>query len=160
SAKPQRSILLAVEAWKYASKGQRIGPLPLTAQEAIRKALSQIGGLGYSANQGMITRLAVSESDEGDVNWLAAASQDGAIALWEMGGAGKPAKLTRLSFGYKMPINSLLISHGKQRWLLAQSGLGNRVDIGTYLLTAWNLTSFGQRCQVTKVYQTMALSAS
>jgi WD40 repeat protein len=153
SIKPQRAVLMAVEGWQYAK--YKVKPpqdqelllkqaqeLLLNAEDTLRKALSSIGGNGLGANQGPITHLAASEGRDGALRYLAAAGQDGTIALWERKDRESPPVLYPLSFGYRVPISRLFITRGG-RWLIAKSGNAPQV-----ILTAWDLDTADKRCKV------------
>lgn len=105
---PQQSLLFAVSANTIALD---VGEQPIAAaRQALYDALGGAGGRGLSGHAGPITALAISH----DSRWLATASQDAVVLVWELGagGATNPRRLA----GHTGPITALAISHDN-RWL-------------------------------------------
>ena len=86
---PQRGLLLALEAFNALESGDRRVP---SAEQALREALSRIGGVSLRGHQGVIVSTAFSP----DGQWLATGSRDETIRLWDvsalpgLGEAGGP----------------------------------------------------------------------
>jgi WD40 repeat protein len=150
SKTPLTSVLLAVEVMNLASQPGIPADMTTAAEDAYRKALANIGGQGYWAGQGPITKLAVSADDSIKQQWLAAAGSDGSLALWKIQAAQGQPKPIRLSFGFLLPINSLMICPNA-RWLVAGSGPSN-------LLTLWDLNSPNLDCKVTHAYGGLSMA--
>jgi WD40 repeat protein len=129
---PLRSGLLSFEAWRLARQLQVKGPnsIEQLARDALRKSLSMTGGVGLYANHGSIEHIAVHETQDGKLHWIAASGTDGLLALWDTRDGVEKARAQPLPFGYEHPVRSLRISEDG-RWLIAQSGAD--------LTTLWDL---------------------
>lgn len=150
---PQQSLLLGVEAFKHVSAAGMSENTARTAEDTLRKTLANIGGRGYSTNQGKITQLAVSENSKGAMTWVATASEeDGSLVLWNMKRKPAEVKPMTLDFGFHAKLTWLKIT-GDGRWLIAQSGAAN-------LLTLWDLESPELDCSVLHGYGNPQLSPS
>jgi WD40 repeat protein len=106
---PQRSLLLALEAVNV-SKQSNETPIP-AAEQALLAALTNAGGLGLGGHKDQINDLAFSPDDR----WLASASSDSTIRLWDLA-AANPATDPITLTGHTDRVNTLAFSPDG-RWL-------------------------------------------
>lgn len=78
SQHPQQSLLLAIEAVKTTLQAGEPG-VPM-AEQALRDALANTGGLALARHQGSVSTLGISL----DNHWLAAGGEDGTVYLWDL----------------------------------------------------------------------------
>ncbi|HET6263157.1 MAG TPA: WD40 repeat domain-containing protein, partial [Chloroflexia bacterium] len=110
---PVQSLLISLEA---ITTTMNVGEPPLpVAQEMLYSSLSRVGGRGLSGHASSISALAISS----DSRWLASASTDATIHLWDLTSPNPIAESVVLS-GVTQPSTKLVFSPDSKR-LLAKS---------------------------------------
>lgn len=113
--RPQRSLLLAVEALALEHKAKVDDHAPV---QAIQRALSASGGRSLGQHEGEVEELAVSP----DGRWLATGNSDGTAYLWALGTELPSAGPRRLP-GHDGGVTTLTFDRGG-RWLVTGDGDG------------------------------------
>lgn len=114
---PQRSILLSLEALKITQNNNE--PAQAAAEEALRTALDFPRGQPLGRQSKPVTKVVFSpvENPQTGGGWLASASEDGSIFLWDRHQGNKQAKPIQLSMGGNA-VRMAAISPD-ERWLAA-----------------------------------------
>ena len=119
---PQRNLLLAVEAFdESASSGQPRDPV---AEQALRAALSQTGGVGLGGHLGGISRVLISP----DSRWLVTQSwaEDDNPRLWDLLSTDVMTSVVVLK-GHTGAVTDVVISSDSRR--VATSGVDGKVHL-------------------------------
>ncbi len=133
STNPQLSLLLSVKA---AAVSMKAGGNPLAAVDVIRTQLRSIGGRPLAGHRGR-TRHAVISTDR---RWLATASEDGEIRLWNLRDVD-PAQQSLVIGQHAGPVYGLAFS--PDGGLLASAG-------GDGAIVLWRVESDGRASQVSR----------
>jgi len=119
---PQRSLLLALEAFDRALGSSPGEPYIPAAEQALRDALGTVGGRGLSGHERDVGAVAFSP----DGRWLATGSWDDTARLWDLKATG-PATEPIILRGHEGPVVALAFSlpsepaEGHSRWLATGS---------------------------------------
>jgi WD40 repeat protein len=130
---PQRSLLLAVEAVElYWKTGDTRVP---AADNALRSALTRVGGTGLVGHRDVVTGATVSP----DQRWLVTTSRDGTACLWSL----RPNDLTttrRVLTGTGGPVQEHQFS-SDGRWLLTLENPRGALHPGAMKGVLWELSA-------------------
>jgi WD40 repeat protein/tetratricopeptide (TPR) repeat protein len=110
---PQQSLLLAIESLRTNDGRFQAG------EQALRDALSRVGGIGFSGHDGAINVTELSQ----DSNILITGGEDGTVRLWDLT-SENPINNSRILQSHSEFVTNLAISND-QRWLVTSSAYGD-----------------------------------
>jgi hypothetical protein len=110
---PQRSVLLAFEAMAVCQTNP--GLSAVAAEQSLRDAVQNLGGVGLCGHQGAIAAVVISP----DGRWLVTGSRDKTARLWDLR-ANEPEITARVLKGHEGFVTTVAIS-SDGRWLVTGS---------------------------------------